>query len=314
MRAICLWLCLLIGAAPAAAQAQPAGSDAAIAQALDALRALDLRAARVAFALRVANRDQCPQTAPLFGWTLHNAAQYSPRVRPSAQRLFGLVEDYPALLVVVPGGPAAAAGLEPDDTLIAANGVLMGEGRLDPVASFAPLSASIEQLQSAIAFSGRLQIRRNGQTLERAISPQSGCAYETQVNPSGHLQASADARRVFVSSAMVEFTRDDDELAIVLGHEYAHIILGHPPDPLEPARRTARRAPGPRTADQELAADRLGLQLAHRAGYDIGAAPRLLERLGRTRPWLRFLPSGHPPLGRRIKGVMEEIERLQSAP
>lgn len=310
LRAACLWLCLLLaGAAPA--QARPQDPDQGIDQALEALRALDLRAARVAFALRQANRDRCPRTALLFGWTLHNAAQYSPRVRPRAQRLFALVQDHPALLVVVPGGPAEAAGLRPDDTLMAANGVGLGEGRLAAAASFASLAASSDRLQAELSRSGRLQVRRNGETIERTISPRPGCAYETQVDPSSEVRASADANRVFVTSAMIEFTRDDDELAVVLGHEYAHIILGHPPDPLAPEPPSRRRALSPRTAEQELAADRLGLQLAHRAGFDVAAAPRLLERLGRTRPWLHFLPSGHPLLGRRIRSVRQEIERLR---
>jgi predicted Zn-dependent protease len=134
------------------------------------------------------------------------------------------------------------------------------------------------------------------------------------VDPSPDLQASADAQRVFITAALVDFSANDDELAAILAHEYAHIILGHPPDPYAPRQAVRGAAPRQRTADQELAADRLGLRVALRAGYDIRAAPRMLERLTRTRSWLRFLPSSHPGLGERRRRMLVEIERLSTEP
>lgn len=284
-------------------RALTAGPDSDPSPGFETLREQDQRAARVSFALRRTARKQCRRAAPLLGWTLHNATQYSLRVRDGAQRHFRLVGDYPAILVVVRGGPAAASNLEPNDSLLAINGLSLGQATVEGEANFAPLARAIETLNNELANPGVLLIERDGKRREVAITAELGCAYETQVDPSPHLQASADAQRVFVTSAMAAFTADDDELAVVLGHEYAHILLGHPPDPLAPRHR-AGKSTRARTGDQEVEADRLGLRLAQGAGFDIAAGPRLIDRLGRAKPWLRLL------LWRRLGEMRREIERL----
>ncbi|MFY9514358.1 MAG: M48 family metalloprotease, partial [Rubrivivax sp.] len=86
---------------------------------------------------------------------------------------------------------------------------------------------------------------------------------------------------------------DDAELALVLGHEVAHIVLGHMLAGLRAAGADARAldlvatlAPLPHAGTPtaphtlELDADALGLVFAGLAGYPLAAAPRLWrERL-----------------------------------
>ena len=69
-------------------------------------------------------------------------------------------------------------------------------------------------------------------------------------------------RRIFVTRGMLALVGDEAELATVLGHEIGHSLAG---DGTTPESARARRA-------AEVAADRTGLMLLTRAGYDPGGA------------------------------------------
>ena len=69
--------------------------------------------------------------------------------------------------------------------------------------------------------------RRDGNDLTARITPQRACGYDVQLDPSDELNARADGKRLFITTAMAGFTATDDELAVVLGHELAHHVLGH---------------------------------------------------------------------------------------
>lgn len=55
-----------------------------------------------------------------------------------------------------------------------------------------------------------------------------GCSYPIGVSREGPVNAAADGEKIVVTSAMVSFTGNDEELAMVIAHEYAHNILRHP--------------------------------------------------------------------------------------
>lgn len=63
-----------------------------------------------------------------------------------------------------------------------------------------------------------------------------------------------------------------DEFALLAGHEIAHWYLGHTGDGDHATRREA-----------ELAADRLGAQLACQAGYDVAKGAAVLRFLSKSR-------------------------------
>lgn len=70
---------------------------------------------------------------------------------------------------------------------------------------------------------------------------------------------------VFTKGALIRLTAD--EFALLAGHEIAHWYLGH--------TRSTREA--------ELAADRLGAQLACRAGYDVAKGAGVYRFLSKSR-------------------------------
>jgi predicted Zn-dependent protease len=139
---------------------------------------------------------------------------------------------------------------------------------------------------------------------------------------------------VFVTRPLLDFCQwNQDELAFILGHEMAHIVQGHAMDRML-ANSMIRATLGRLTPvggllgqpvvglaanllnqgysqDNELEADRVGIQLAHCAGFDPSAAVRLFFRmrsLGGARSPLGGYFSTHPSLEIRIHELNRHIK------
>ncbi|HUE38764.1 MAG TPA: M48 family metallopeptidase [Candidatus Binatia bacterium] len=114
------------------------------------------------------------------------------------------------------------------------------------------------------------------------------------------INAGATFGQVAITSGMLNFVKSDDEMAMVLGHELAHIEQGHVLkgtmgglalnvlaivlDSRVPGAGQAAGGVGQLflnhyTQNQEREADRVGLGYAYAAGYDPMAAVDLQERL-----------------------------------
>ena len=76
--------------------------------------------------------------------------------------------------------------------------------------------------------------------------------------------ASSGLTSIKVNSGMLSFVRNDDEMAMVLGHEIAHWRLGH------------RRS----TPSNEYAADWQGASYLSKAGYTICKGAKIFNRFG----------------------------------
>ena len=126
----------------------------------------------------------------------------------------------------------------------------------------------------------------------------------------------------------------DDEIAQIMGHEISHAILGHGRErmsramatqsglqlgsvlagrdltALTPVATVALNLPNSRNAESE--ADRYGIELAARAGYDPRAAVTLWEKMTRATSGSKppqFL-STHPAAGNRIQALQALIPRM----
>ncbi|MDE2340150.1 MAG: M48 family metalloprotease, partial [Alphaproteobacteria bacterium] len=114
---------------------------------------------------------------------------------------------------VVPGSPAAEAGLRPGDAITTVAGVPADDAH------------AVDLLDSAFA-KGRIQLGlSDGRALN--FSAETGCGFSISVDHGGGLDAWADGKAVALTAKMVDFTHDDDELALIIAHELSHNIFGH---------------------------------------------------------------------------------------
>lgn len=300
MRPAVLPLCLALSAC--AATAEPVADGATE---FAALQALEARVAAVAYRLTTANTELCPDKGPRTGMTLHDAQQYAPGSRAGAVRYFHLA-DAPAVMAVAPGGPADRAGVRTDDAVTTVNGQSLHSR--EPGAGPASY-AGVERARMAIEAALRqgpatLTVARGSEEHRLVVQPVEGCAYQAQLIPSSGLDASADGRVVSLTTALARYAARDDDLALVIGHEMAHNVLQH----------RANRSGGSRS--RERAADRMGLYLAARAGYDISGASDFWRRFGDDSWRARLGVLTHPSPTARSQAVAvtaAEIARKRAA-
>ena len=308
---------ILAAAIALAAGAAPARADP-IEASLAAMRALDERVARISHRLAVAGLDLCSARQWLPGFAAHDLSQYGGDYRAAAIRAFGL-DGGPAVLALADGGPAERAGLRRDDVLLRLDGKALPrfEAERRSGGSFERMEAILAAIEEAFADGeAAVEVRRQGAALTLTIPAEQGCASRFQLIPSRRVNALADGRYVQVTTAIVEYAADDQELAAVLAHELAHNILGHRArlDAAGVARgffgnfgRNARLI-----RETEAEADRLSVYLLERAGYDPEAAVRFWSRFGRH--GLNFLGSAtHPNWRRRIELFRTEIAAIRAA-
>ena len=250
------------------------------------LRAQDLRVAGVAYKLSVRNTGLCPDAqAPQAGFVLHSIEQYDPADRQGASRKFGMA-SYVGVMAVVEGSPAQRSGLAADDQLVSVNGrdLRIAEAAADPVPTRSAVASAQSILASEMA-KGEiiLRVSRAGAIHDLHFTTDTGCALSVELMTDGQVNAWADGERVVVSDGIVALCARDADLALVIGHELAHNLLHHS-EALTAAgsarrqvRLTGTGSVGMQETEEE--ADRLGVQLASGATYDLGGALAFIARL-----------------------------------
>lgn len=279
------------------------------------LGTLDTRVNAVGYRLALANADLCPDTGPATGLLLHAESQYSDYLRPAARARWGLEGDLPGVAAIAPDSPAEKAGLQTGDLLISVNGIPFTQGEPGMPAAFEGLAANIARLDNALAAgNATLVARRDGLERSVTLSPVTACAYVFQVDPSTELNARADGHRVYVASAMAVFAEADDDLAVILGHEMAHNVLEH--REFFDERGFARSILGNygnspwELVAAEREADRVGLYLMARAGYDPARGPVFWRALADRDPGVRYAQWGHPSAGARARAQQVTVGEI----
>lgn len=306
-----LWPLLFAASVPAMARE----SDREVT--LTGLRALDQRVTVIGHRLATANLELCGDRRFLPGFALHHFSQYAASERPAAIRIFGFGAG-PGVLALVPEGPAQRDGVRRDDVVLAVDGAALPRAAEVPrQGGFAQMELILDAFDRAFA-DGRalLSVRRGEVALSIAVEGVSGCASRFQLIPGNGLNARADGEYVQVTTALAQYAADDQELAAILAHEFAHNVLRHRRrlDDANVRRgllgnfgRNARL-----TRETELEADRLAPYLLERAGYDPDAAVRFWRRFG-NRGLNIFGSPTHGGWGRRAEAIQTEVVRIRQA-
>ena len=243
-------VCLLVAAAligGAGASGPVAAADPEVRRSLEALSHLDAMTAQVGYRIVTANAALCERQMPASGMLIHGIEQYGAEFRATAAEMFSLGAA-PGVALVLGGSPAAKAGVQPGDALIAINGEAMpgagaeggkGAARGD----FDRMAVVFDQVEAALKKGPvTLSLMRKGEPGEVRFSGAPACESRFQVLPDNALNAAADGRYVQISTAFIPYFKNEDEFAAILAHEVAHNILRHR-DRLDEALQAARAQP-----------------------------------------------------------------------
>lgn len=265
---------------------------------------------------------------PALGILVASADSYLPPYRQLLEQQAAFTGQ-PVILHSATGSPARSAGIATGDRIRQLNGSVVAEQS----------SVFLEDLRAALAGGEtiELQLQRNEELVQVSLKPALLADYRVHLRYDGRINARATGRAVEINRGMLDFCRNDAELAYIIAHELAHNALRHHRDYvinylLGTAADLALLSVGVptpnavgflnaiwRSPQYETEADLLALFLIARAGYEpremLDLWPRLAtlapEKIPRT-----FVLRTHPDFASRqvrLRLAIEEIEDLRQA-
>lgn len=293
-----------------------------------ALRALIARQDRlydIAAPLLVNNAELCRNNARnLLGFTAKTKYSYSAEFIDTATSA-GLTDQL-QVSGVLAGSGAARAGIQRNDrvTMIQDNPVPTGP---DAERLTAMMLGTIINGRNSI----KITVTRNGDNLTLDVPLTPACAFGIELGNTDNVNSYADGRRILVTAGMMDFTKNDDELAYVIAREMAHNTLTHPARQritatlrgvvdnlirLHPDSSLLSGNGGvkPYTQQMDVAADKLALYMVARAGYTIDHATVFWQRLATQYP--ATVTNGHtaihPATAPRLAAIQKTISEIQA--
>ncbi len=279
------------------------------------------RVESVGFRLRKSAAGYCEkqrQTRPDLGLIVWSLANFpSEEDRTHLQSAFSLT-DAVTVALAVENAPASEAGLKPGAVITHVNdeAVHAGKGATE---RFITLSNAAARKGSV-----RLRIAGGGDV---TVKPDTVCEFPTLLVRSPEINAAADGHVLAVTTGLFDLTQSDDELALILGHELAHNILGHlkntPTEQRKPGgildafvRATIGSAVAgtvspPFSLANEKQADYAGLYFMARAGFDVTAAETFWQRLNETTR-ATSVAKTHPSGAERLKALEATIAEIKA--
>lgn len=197
---------------------------AAALQLFDTYVAQTERLRRVAFPLRRAALEMCPESniTPVWGASIAVTEMLPELYRHGALMRYSLT-DRPMFLFITPGGPMDLAGVRAGDVVLRVNGLdVSGPGGVREV------SELLDRSEVAL-----LVLLRGEERLLVEVASTLVCGGEALVVTSSSINAYIHGYRtpavsIYVTSRMLDYVPSDEELALIVSHALGHIIGGDP--------------------------------------------------------------------------------------
>jgi hypothetical protein len=132
------------------------------------------------------------------------------------------IQAEPTVIGVVARGPAEKAGFKRGDVLRTINGAPVPTGRK----ATADTTKAMTEATSANPLV-RVGIERAGVLQEIPVTAETICSYPIVLVQDDMVNAFADGSAIYVTTGMIRFVENDQELAAVIGHELAHNAMDH---------------------------------------------------------------------------------------
>jgi len=241
---------------------------------------------RVSSSVLMANADLCAKTRTDLGLTTHSVKSYPKALRAGAKRWLGAADE-PRVFLVRGNGPAAGK-IVPGAKLRGPK----GDG----------LAAGSAFFKKKIAAGDGIEAESPDGNIINYNPPKTRiCDYKVKLKFSGTVNAYATGKTIIVTTGMMGFVENDDELALVVGHELAHNTLRHVRKGIQNTILSGFATRYTRPFEAE--ADYVGLYYMARAGYETQGVELFWRRLGTAHPKSVVKAKTHPVTPSRLLSI-----------
>lgn len=285
----------------------------------------------IGYPILQANADLCEARGfrgKSDGMLIYTPRMFPAQLQPAAKQVLGVNDGEFIITHIFKGYNADEAGIKQGDILRGINGYFFARGNEQ---------AAIKKLDDEYNKSRAvtLHIERSGQQMAVNLPLQPLCDFGVSIEQQDAINAYADSKRIVFTKGMMRFA-NDQELAIVFGHELAHNLNEHVQ--AKRANQTVgtladllfavggvntkgaftEAGASAYAQDFEREADYVGLYLTARGGYDIGNAANFWRRMAVEYPSSikGSYTSSHPAPAERyvnIDAIIREIEQKKVA-
>lgn len=286
----------------------------------------------IGFKINSLNADICNKTDFNSGLTFANENVMGLKIAkffPSKINLGSQV----SIINIVKNSPADKAGLALGDIILEVEGYTFPEGK-NALKKISKHFKDIEEKKIK-----KIKIDRNGEILTFDINQTKICNYPIIFTQDKIVNAYADGKSIIMTQGMVDYAKDDNEIAMVIAHELAHNDRGHL-DAMKKntlimgsigfvldlmtiyysggtaggdAQNTEMWSKIGRNAysvEFEKDADYGGVYYAYRAGYDISQVKNFWERIGSENPKQIAISSTHPATSERYLQIDKTVKEI----
>ena len=242
----------------------------------------------VAFAVLSANAAYCgKRLRMLFGLSVLTLENLAPELRPAAGQRLG-IDASVRVVHAVQGSPARRAGLASGDRI-----VRIGKTEIAPgMKGTGQVAKILEEARPDAVL--QVTVSREGRELTLPLRGVAGCNHPAVLAGIGDSNAIARSGGIVVPSSVLTLAASNDELAVLVAHQLAHMVAGHaklrgdatedllaglPESGIIGAGSPAAFEPRKFDENNEKVADYLGLYFAARAGYSIAGADAFWRKL-----------------------------------
>jgi membrane-associated protease RseP (regulator of RpoE activity) len=266
------------------------------------------------------------------GSTFTSAGGYGKDYEPVVTKYLNITGNELGLLHVIPGSPADKAGLKRGDRLVSINGFVIPDSKEAAKQLSEKASEWLKKPDPLVTVYARKQAGGSWQTQTTSVTPVKACDFPAFLVMNEQLNAFADGKAIAIYRGMLRFA-NDQELALVIGHELAHNFMGH----IEAAQRNNLLgtiaeilAAGKGVPTQgalgaaialayspafEAEADYVGLYVLANAGIDIKDAPKFWRRMAAASPQgisQRGLIASHPATAARFVAMEKAVQEIEA--
>ena len=294
------------------------------------------QAKEIGYKINSSNSDICNKVDYNSGITYANENNFglkNLRFYPSNLNLGPQV----SIIHIAENSPAYKAGLNVGDIILEFGDYELPKGK-NALEKISKHFSNIEKQETT-----NIKIDRKGEILDFNFSRTKICDYPIILTRDKIVNAFADGKSIIMTQGMMDYARDDNEVAIVIAHELAHNDRGHldakkknmlvmgsigfildlmtiyysggtAGGSAENTELWTKIGSEAYSVEFEKDADYGGVYYAYRAGYDVSNVQKFWERIGADNPNRIAISSTHPATAERylqIEKTVEEINRKQ---